>query len=204
MAVLKASATLFDENMMGKRSVNMADFEYPDDGLEDRGIDEEINEFLINAMRRRTPGASMNKETWDSLSDEGKATWDKLEESDKRKVLQYAMNRAKKESIDANVTEVQDEDTVEENDDEDGPGEVTEAEINKAITQAQARKDAHPGDARRLMSGKGKTRSKGQAQIKNVNFLVPKDEDEGYDVTELEHALERYWNPPSDLENEDF
>ena len=143
----------------------------------------------------------MNKETWDSLSTEGKATWDKLEESDKRKVLQYAMNRAKKESIDANVTEVNEEAATEKDDEDDETGEVTEAEVNQAITQA--RKDAHPGDARRLMSGKGKQRSKGQAQIKNVNFLVPKDE-EVCDAMEMERAFERYWNPTSDSEDEDF
>jgi hypothetical protein len=164
---------------------------------------EEINEFLVNVMRRRVPGASMNKETWESLSAEGKATWDKLDEADKRKVLQYALGRAKKESIEANVTETTEVDTAgDDADDSVEAGTFTEAEINQAITQA--RKDAHPGDTRRMLGGKGKSRPKGKVQVKNVIFTTPEDTIQDSEDLELEQALERYWNSPSDSEDEDF
>ena len=53
------------------------------------------------------PGASMNKETWGSLSPEGQATWDALGDGDKKKILQYAHKRAAQGTRDANqhVTE---------------------------------------------------------------------------------------------------
>ena len=45
-------------------------------------------------QNRRLPGASMNKETWQAISTEGKVTWDKLTEADKKQILQYATQRA--------------------------------------------------------------------------------------------------------------
>jgi hypothetical protein len=156
---------------------------------------DEINEFMVNVMRRRSSGATMNKETWESLSPEGKATWDKLDPGDKRKVLQYAMQRADKASIDANVTEIDGDDDVEPTVDPDEDvvaGPITEAEINSAISQA--RKNAHAGDARRMMSGKGKPKPKGTTLVKNVNFLGNSDT-VGATTDELEEALEHYWNP---------
>jgi hypothetical protein len=196
-SVLKAQAVLFDEQLTGRRSVNMSDLENSPNDTPDQDIVNEINEFFVNVMRRRTPGASMNKETWDSLSAEGKATWDKLEEADKRKVLQYAAKRAEKGSIDANVAEVDAEhQDIEDSPEEEVTGDFTEAEINSAITQA--RKNAHAGDARRVMSGKGKPRAKGSAQVKNVNFLQKEDKPRDSDRDELDEAIERYWNPTLD------
>jgi hypothetical protein len=193
--VLKAQAVLFDEQLMGRRSVNIATLEHhPADDQEQAAVDE-INEFMVNVMRRRSSGATMNKETWESLSPEGKATWDKLDPGDKRKVLQYAMQRADKASIDANVTEIDGDDDVEPTVDPDEDvvaGPITEAEINSAISQA--RKNAHAGDARRMMSGKGKPKPKGTTLVKNVNFLGNSDT-VGATTDELEEALEHYWNP---------
>jgi hypothetical protein len=191
--VLKAQAVLFDEQFAGRRSINMSEFDGPPDEYQDQGIVDEINEFCVNVMRRRVPGASMNKDTWESLSGEGKATWDNLDESDKRKILQYAAKRAEKGTIDANVTDI---DT--EHDDGEGEtvptGSFTEAEINSAISQA--RKNAHAGDARRIMSGK--PRAKGSAQVKNVNFLSRGDDVRDSENEELERAIARYWNPNSE------
>jgi hypothetical protein len=201
LAILKTAATLYDESAMGRRSVNLTELEFNQEETTDEDIVEEINEFLVNVMRRRVPGASMNKETWESLSADGKATWDKLDEADKRKVLQYALGRAKKESIEANVTETTEANATDnETEEVTGAGTFTEAEINQAITQA--RKDAHPGDTRRVLGGKGKPR--GKVQVKNINFTVPEDTIQDPEGLELERAMDRYWNPPSDSEGEDF
>jgi hypothetical protein len=194
--ILKTQAVLFDEQFAGRRSVNLSDSYGTNEDSEDQGVIDEINEFCVNVMRRRVPGASMNKDTWESLSSEGKSTWDKLEEGDKRKILQYAAKRADKGSISANVTEIDpDQDDLEAEPTADNTdGTFTEAEINSAITQA--RKNAHAGDARRVMSGK--PRAKGSAQIKNVNFLTKMDvESKSDDLNELEEAISRYWNPTS-------
>jgi hypothetical protein len=111
------------------------------------------------------------------------------------------MKRAEKESMEANQHEILDVNpdnaegvTPNENDTE----EVTGAEINSAL--AKARKEAHPGNARRLMS-KGKTSGqKKTAQIKNVNF---ENCDSDHD-SELEDAINDYWNSGVDSEDEDF
>jgi hypothetical protein len=36
----------------------------------------DIEEMLVHLMKRQAPRTSMNKETWASLSAEGKTTWD--------------------------------------------------------------------------------------------------------------------------------
>ena len=53
-----------------------------------------ITDYIINVAKQRAPGASMNKETWQSISKEGKAVWDKLSNGDKQKILQYTMKQA--------------------------------------------------------------------------------------------------------------
>jgi hypothetical protein len=193
--ILKTQAVLFDEQFAGRRSVNLSDSYGSTGDTDDQGVIDEINEFCVNVMRRRAPGASMNKDTWESLSAEGKSTWDKLEEADKRKILQYAAKRAEKGAISANVTEIDPDanEPEEEHATDANGGEFTEAEINSAITQA--RKNAHAGDARRVMSGK--PRAKGSAQIKNVNFLTKPEEGGNSEHDELERAISRYWNPTS-------
>ena len=87
---VKSSAALYDEQKIGRRSVNMTSWE-PLTGNR-QGLDE-LEVYMAN-QTRRLPGASMNKETWQAISNEGKVTWDKLNEADKKQILQYATQRA--------------------------------------------------------------------------------------------------------------
>ena len=57
-----------------------------------QGLDE-LEVYMAN-QTRRLPGASMNKETWQAISNEGKVTWDKLNGADKKQILQYATQHA--------------------------------------------------------------------------------------------------------------
>ena len=74
---------------------------------------EEMTEYFVNMAKKRAPGATMNKETWQNISEEGKSIWDKLGNSDKQKILQYAMKwAATKETLSVNqvVTQTMKED----------------------------------------------------------------------------------------------
>jgi hypothetical protein len=84
-------AILYNEKSMGNRSANMTNFEQDFNELEEpeyRKKNSNINEMLVHFMKRRAPRISMNNETWESLSAEGKTAWDKLNKTDKQKVLQ--------------------------------------------------------------------------------------------------------------------
>jgi len=62
----------------------MANIAYEDQDHPTTGdIEAEIQEYMVNVMRRRMGGAAMNKETWESISDEGKQTWDQMSPADK-------------------------------------------------------------------------------------------------------------------------
>jgi hypothetical protein len=90
LAVVKTQAILYDEKSLGNRTANMANLKCNIDKPEESEYQEEhsdIKEMLVHLMKQRAPRTSMNKETWESLSVEGKTTWDKLNKSDKRKVL---------------------------------------------------------------------------------------------------------------------
>ena len=143
---------------------------------------EEMTEYFVNMAKKRSPGATMNKETWQNISEEGKSIWDKLNNGDKQKILQYAMKRAAaKETITVNQAVIQSSDDETEEfedarpppDTEDVP-DTTEIEINQAVSKA--RKEAHPGDVRRVLSGPAKKRA--TTQVKFAQWIT-KDDDEG-------------------------
>jgi len=198
LAILKTQAILYDEKSMGNRSANIANFEHDPYEPEEPDYEEpsDIDEMLVHLMKRRAPRTSMNKETWESLSAEGKSTWDKLNESDKRKVLQYVTKRNEKDSMEANQHEVveTDENETIQNEIKDEDNEATPGEINNAVSK---RKEAHPGDLRRMMSGNDKGKKKTGKSF-NVNFLNPEPEDDMI----LEDIIQAYWNSESD--DEDF
>jgi hypothetical protein len=199
LSVVKTQAILYDEKSMGNRSANVASLEHDPDEHEGSDYYEESNdvdEMLVHLMKRRTPRTSMNKETWESLSTEGKSTWDKLNDTDKRKVLQYVTKRNEKDSMEANQHEVTetDENEIVQNEVKDEDNENTPGEINNAVSK---RKEAHPGDLRRMMGGNEKGKKKTGKSF-NVNFLNPEPEDD----TILENTIQAYWN--SDCDDEDF
>ena len=146
----------------------------------------------------------MNKETWQSISEEGKAIWDKLSNGDKQKILQYAVKRAAaKEPTLINQVTAQDTEDLEEKGTGEEPGEDTqdfpepaEAEVNKTVSKA--RQEAHPGDVRRVLSGIPKKK-----QPTQVKFAQWSDDTEWYDTTEDEGELDGLlgdydWDPDED------
>ena len=198
LVLLKSAATLYDEQSSGRRQGNVHDMSahYTDGYVSDESIAQEIAEFMVNSIQRRTPGASMNKETWESLSPEGRETWDKMDSGDKRKVLQYAKQRAEKKTMDANTHEANppDEPILDGDDDKEAP-DVTETEVNNAVTKA--RKSSHPGDARRVMGSTGGTKAKKIGQVNHVDFSTFSMSQE-----QIDDAIDDYWNEDSESDDE--
>jgi flagellar hook assembly protein FlgD len=115
----------------------------------------------------------MSKTTWDALSAEGKKTWDLMSDTDKKNILQHAMKRVENEQVTANNVEIApDEEDESGTAEEEGSLETAnELEINNATTDAK--KQAHPGDLRRMMSNKGKGgKKKGSASKEGTVTMV--------------------------------
>ena len=164
---------------------------------------EEMTEYFVNMAKKWAPGATMNKETWQNISEEGKSIWDKLNNSDKQKILQYAMKRAAaKETISVNqaVPQASDDDAEEFEDarsppDKDNVQDNTELEINPAVSKA--RSEAHPGDVRRVLSGPTKKRA--TTQVKFAQWITKDDDDDGgSDGTDQLIQDEYDWEPDDD------
>ena len=204
LQLLKSAATLYDRRKIGRSSryVNNGEIEPARD---DQDIADEITAYLVNEMGRRTPGSTMNKATWDSLSKEGRTVWDTLSDGDKRHILQYAHTRAERPALQANqhsgttTIDTTEPDGVSEDVADDKP--VTEeaitAEINNAV--GRARSEAHPGDTRRMMGGPPKKRVPLKGKVKFANW-EPTDGD-GYGSSDDE-IVDGYWN--SDSDSQDF
>ena len=146
----------------------------------------------------------MNKETWQSISEEGKAVWDKLSNGDKQKILQYAMKRVSaKEPVLVNQVMSQNPEDLDEEDPMEEPAgsdpdmpEPVDVEINKTVSKA--RQEVHPGDVRRVLSGTPKKK-----QTTQVKFAQWTDDTEWYDTSEgkgdPDELLEGYdWEPDDD------
>ncbi len=173
LIMLKNKAQVLDEERSGRRTtrgINLHEFD-----SSDTSICDEIMEYAVNLAGR--PGnisAKMNKETWSSLSPEGQKTWDQLSDKDKARILTYARNRgspskAPSEQRSVNFTDLSpDPDTVDTTPDPepsidegqpDASHDVDSSSEEIAINQAisQARRDAHPGDPRKMLSSPNPT-----------------------------------------------
>jgi hypothetical protein len=153
--------------------------------MDDSSIATEINDYLVNEMRRRIPGSSMDRDTFRSLSDEAKATWDEIEPEDKKKILEGARKHAskpptkKKRSVnlhEADTPQDDDETTDIDANEDRNVGDSTEKEqdnnvfdIHNAI--ATARGKAHPGDLRRLMGSTNPTKKKEPFKVGHHDLL---------------------------------
>ena len=184
LEAVKSAASIYDEGANGRRSVNVA----MASGNHD--VENEITEYFINATNRRAPGATMRKETWQTISEEGKSIWDKMSNGDKQKILQSAMKRAAaKESLSVNQTITHEHDEIDE--DHTAQAEAYEGDIDSSNPEtevnkvdSQAKREAHPGDIRRVLSGSGKKKT---AQIR---FAQWSDEPEWYDTMEIEDGID--------------
>ena len=151
----------------------------------------------------------MNKDTWQTISEEGKTVWDKLTNSDKQKILQYAMKRAEaKGGISVNQTMIQELDHNMNPEEAGEPGaednsaeeQTLEAEVNQAVSKA--RSEAHPGDVRRVMSGIPKKRAVTQVKFAQWSDPSPSDEEDNeHEITDLVDDYD--WDPDDGYESEE-
>ena len=186
LIALKSSASRLDEKL-GIRSISNMDVHNLEQDYErDQNDDDDAYDVHVSKFKgnRRTPGASMNKETWSTISDEGKAVWDKLTPTDKSKILSYAKQRAEK-PIQANNHEITEDEVP--GDDIDDPGEILD--VNKVVSEARG--EAHPGDVRRMMGSDNTKPTTKQsvnkaAKVNHLNWV--------------DQACEDYWN----TDNQDF
>ena len=123
------------------------------------------------AATQRYSGATMTKETWQSLDKVTQSHWDKIPPPMKAKILNCAQecaDRARERS--ANATDVSGGTNEAEPLDshEDTPNDASE-ETGKREASVARGSNAHPGDVRRVM---GKQPAKGSRKGHNVNFDV--------------------------------
>lgn len=156
----------------------------------------QVAEYVINEMRRRTPGSSMNKETWESVSKPGKTTWDEMSDEDKVKILAYAKSQAESQNINANSHTI----TEENGNDDKGVNAPAERQANSAISEARGA--AHSGDMRRMLGeDDSKTDSKKTIKARNVNWDIPEEGYYGMDSETWQQGKEDYWNSDSDSDD---
>ena len=200
-ALLESAATVYDETKVSRsRSVNVVD-------AHEENADE-TNETSINVMKGKVPGSTMNKETWTSIDKNDQAIWDQLQDATKKKVLQYASDRARKKATtgkvnQTSVVEPTTETSDEANDEQDlnisdDEFKIMKTEINDVI--GKARKEAHPADVRRMM-GKKNAQVKftkivdggSNAQVKFTKIVDGESDDDSDDSGDLSEILDQYW-----------
>jgi hypothetical protein len=166
LEAVKASASLYDEGRTGRRSVNVMSRTDTTEPLDHN--DDAILAYLISKRGKRNPGATMNRETWTGLSDQGKTTWDQLSDQDKRKILQHVSQRGDKPKTTASVncTEMDIDEPEIPNHDiaiDTEPTETVEANVHDSNNRA--RSNAHPGDPRRMMGSQKPTNKTTQVKF---------------------------------------
>lgn len=198
--ILKSTATIYDQKRQRRSAHTHALTGWDDDEpggptLETAGSIEEAVDYVINEMRRRTPGSSMNKETWKSISKDGQGTWDKMSDSDKAKILRYATERASltKDKVESNTHSIDHGDDADAKtmdmatDEAPSRGEDDIVAINNAVSKARGQ--AHPGDPRRMLGNDG---DRSSLQVKNTCWNFG-----GSSSAQLD-AVDQYWDSDSD------
>jgi hypothetical protein len=151
LAIVKTTASMDDKRFKNHRSVKLHEIEDVDSISSDVG-DMNLEDGLeINETQRRPLGATMNKETWNSISGEGKKKWDALDASDKAKILSYAKKRGERSSIEANQHEIDEGEAEDEPEGTMEPTDPSEDAIEVNQTLAGARGEAHAADPRRML-----------------------------------------------------
>ena len=125
----------------------------PYDGDEEAGAPDEHTDSTLSieayAATQRTPGASMNKETWTSLTRKSQEIWDSLDPSEKAKILNYAHSRA--EARQANLSDVAPEPAADTSPADDAPDAAEDEPAGELEASVARGSNAHPGDIRRMM-----------------------------------------------------
>jgi hypothetical protein len=198
--LLKSAAALYDRRKVAtqRRSVNKASFSSD-------SVQEDLTQLCINEMRRRLPGSTMDKATWNAMSPDHQKIWDMLPDTSKKLILDSAAKRVTTEStptITANVHEAatpsESQDTI-----DTLPSEETQStpttEINSAVTKARG--DAHPGDIRRMM---GSTKSKTTIKAHFACFGDSDDDSEECDESDVDDIIGDYWGDDQEDDDSDF
>ena len=103
---------VIDKNKYDAKIINAIHDEILVEVHKDEAEDVEQQLYDVNRMEymicqaRRTPGSSMPKEAWSSLSDDAKKIWDQLPPEDKAKILNASVERAKKKTTSVNNHEL--------------------------------------------------------------------------------------------------
>jgi hypothetical protein len=169
LIAVKSAATNIDEHRSTKstRDINML-MNGPPNG------DAAIIEYAINEVKRRywDPGqlaAQMNRETWKSLSPGAQTTWDTLTQEDKAKILDYAAKRGERrqaladkepnKTVRINTHEITSPEEPPSDTTEDATPPIEEPESGISVNNVlrKVRRDAHPGDPRRVLGSNKKS-----------------------------------------------
>ncbi|MCA1806918.1 MAG: hypothetical protein LC687_03515, partial [Actinobacteria bacterium] len=186
-------------------SVNMAFLTQEDNPVSDN---EALLAYAINEVKRRNRdsnqlAAQMNKQTWTSLDDANKKVWDEMTKEGKAKILDYATDRGVRRSahvhdtsepsstLQVNTHDVQEASTA--------PDSHSDASPNPTIsvhnTMQQVRREAHPGDPRRVLGSDKGTKPKLTAMMHRLTTCSNNDSDAS---DSDDDPISSYWN------NQDF
>jgi hypothetical protein len=216
LTAIRGVATTYDQHREGRRaaSINHMQLEDPDGDVIQDSFEDQVQAYVAKFVKRRMRGAAMNKSTWDSLSVEGRKTWDMMSDADKKSILQHAVKRAENDQVSAHNVEIasdseEDIPGIDADDPDTEPGGI---DVNNAITDAK--KQAHPGDLRRMLSNKGKGSKKKtlppkEGTVSMAVFSDPVDTAPNASVFNMAHIddiLRDYWDNDIDPDDdeEDF
>jgi hypothetical protein len=111
-----------------------------------------------------------------------------------------AINHADKPILQANQHETSTPDGAEAPTSDDPTTQIpTTAEISNLVTNA--RQEAHPGDAHRMMGGKPKPKKNRKADVRFASFQ--ESNGDGYQSDD-DNMVDGYWDPQLDDDREDF
>jgi hypothetical protein len=201
LIAVKLAATNIDEHQSTKstRDVNMLMDDPPNEEVA-------VLEYAINEVKRRyrDPGqlvAQMNCDTWKSLSPSAQTTWDTLTQEDKAKILDYANKRGERRQASAdkeptknvriNTHEIVPPDEPSSASSEEAPSSTDEPESGISVNNVlrKVRRDAHPGDPRRVLGSDKKS------YLKAMVHRLSRD-DSSDDSDDDSAGYNSYWDAP--------
>ena len=152
LRLVKSAAVLYDSQRVASRRAHMTHVNDPDP-------EEYLDTLAAHVTRRRLPGASMDRETWNAISPEGQSVWDTLTDEDKTRILSHAKKRTDKVIAQAHHHEISNDPDLQGT--SMPPGAPEEFTVMKVKAKASptppkpsalriARDEAHAGDIRRV------------------------------------------------------
>ena len=187
LQVLRHQATLTDTKNTPQRSVNVTEWQEsqtPEEADEEESyqVNQSLSEYIVNAAASERNLSRMARSTWRSLTPEAQKIWDQLDDDNKAKILKSSSGKPTKRSqnnnrkVQANIAEQEPSEVDEAGDTADetcGAQDTDTIEVNKTDAVSKAKEEAHPGDARKMLSSKGNTNrevNSVQFQSFNVNY----------------------------------